>query len=71
MIKFYRVDASDTLLVYDTVLRLYAPFTLSKRKAKCRRDLLQWWGCRCVSDYCNSSAVTVLVHKKLGMEEIK
>lgn len=70
MIKFYRVDADDTLLVHDTKLGLYAPFTLHKRCPLTLSNLFDWWGDECVDDYRITTPEEIEEYKALGMVQI-
>lgn len=70
MIKFYRVDADDILLVHDTALGLYAPFTLHKRHPLTLSNLSEWWGSECVDKYLITTPEELEEYKAIGMVQI-
>lgn len=51
MIKFYKVEKHNTLLVVDTLNCQAAPFHLERKPHHDLNSLLKWWGDKEVSNY--------------------
>ncbi len=71
MIKFYKVEMLNTLLVVDTLNRQAAPFHLESKPYHDLNSLLKWWSDKEVSDFCTCSYEALVTYIIRGIEEIK
>lgn len=71
MIKFYKVEKSNTLLVVDTVKLQVAPFMLKDKPTCDLNAMVKWWGGCEINSYATLNLEELIEYIIEGMVEIK